>query len=104
MGQTIRDTSPTLVAGHNTPRTFPSKQANLKSLSEFEVVVDVVVVVVVTAMVVVAVVVVLFDLRSIKSKILCFDEEDIYKQSSRSAFRTLPHVKDGAFCEKIVNS
>ena len=70
MGQTIRDTSPTLVAGHNTPRTFPSKQANLKSLSEFEVVVDVVVVVVVTAMVVVAVVVVLFDLRSRKPKIL----------------------------------
>lgn len=65
MGQTIRDTSPTLVAGHNTPRTFPSKQANLKSLSEFEVVVDVVVVVVVTA-----IVVVLFDLRSRKSKIL----------------------------------
>ena len=66
LGQAICDTSPTLVVGHNTPRTSSSEQPSFEPSSEFKDVVDVAIVAVDAVVVVVAVIV--FGLRSRNQK------------------------------------
>ena len=57
LGQAICDTSPTLVVGHNTPRTSSSEQPSFEPSSEFKGVVGVAIVAVDAVVVVVAVIV-----------------------------------------------